>query len=637
MVPFGRAVAAKRHRRVILGCSAQTGKTETFLDILGQRFDQHPGPTLYIGPSKQYLTEQAEPRIMDLLDQAPSIADKVARGKRMTKTRKVIAGVPLRLAHAGSSTALKSDPFSLALTDEADELMANVKGQGNPLALIDRRGDTYADFVHAIVSTPSEGRPETEIDPATGLEFWTTADLAEVSSTIWKLFLQGTRHHWCWQCPHCREYFVPRFKCLQIEKDWTAAEARAKAWVACPRCGCEIVEADKQAMNRNGRYVAPGQTISADGTVAGEPAPNTTISFWLSGLASPFRSFGDRAAEFVEARESGDQSQVQAVINGSFGEVYLPGAGDLPEWQELGRLRRPYDPRTLPIGIVVLVAAVDVQADRLVYVVRGWGARGRSWLVEHGEILGDTADTEVWYQLSEFLADPIDGLPIKVMFIDSGFRPGKKFNVPEHRVYEFCRRHRRVAFPTKGRKTQRVPLVKSKIEVKQDGKAAKYGLDLFLLDTDHWKSFVHERIRYSVDAPGAWLLHAKTTDDYLRQLVSEVRVTSGTSFEWVERSRQNHYLDCEAMAAAAGFLLGVQRLREMAVLDANSTSKPQKTRQDGRKTQTNAAATPPAEAAEAPASPPPREASAGAASAKPAATKSYDRFAKLSAGLNRRR
>src|SRR3954462_1078509 len=106
---------------------------------------------------------------MALLDGAPSLAGKVARGKRMTKTRKVIAGVPLRLAHAGSSNAIKSDPFALALTDEADELVSNRKGQGNPIPLVDARGETYADFVHAIISTPSEARVETEIDPASGL------------------------------------------------------------------------------------------------------------------------------------------------------------------------------------------------------------------------------------------------------------------------------------------------------------------------------------------------------------------------------------------------------------------------------------------------------------------------------------
>ena len=149
------------------------------------------------------------------------------------------------------------------------------------------------------------------------------------------------------------------------------------------------------------------------------------------------------------------------------------------------------------------------------------------------------------------------------MFIDSGFRPGKKDKVPEHRVYEFCRRHRRVAFPTKGVKSARTPLRKSEIEVRQDGKKATYGLVLYVLDTDHWKSAIHERLRYPVDAPMAWLIDAEADERYLRQLVSEARVVKPSGdFEWVQRARDNHYLDCEAMAAAAGLLLGVQRITE---------------------------------------------------------------------------
>ncbi len=131
------------------------GKSDSLLDVIGERLDTAPVPMLYVGPTKQMLTEQWEPRVMQLLDEAASLRKKVTRGKRMTKTKKIISGVPFRLAHAGSSAALKSDPFGLALTDEADELMANVKGQGNPIELIDMRGQTYADFVHAIVSTPS--------------------------------------------------------------------------------------------------------------------------------------------------------------------------------------------------------------------------------------------------------------------------------------------------------------------------------------------------------------------------------------------------------------------------------------------------------------------------------------------------
>jgi len=52
------------------------------------------------------------------------------------------------------------------------------------------------------------------------------------------------------------------------------------------------------------------------------------------------------------------------------------------------------------------------------------------------------------------------------------------------------------------------------------------------------------------------------TEDYCRQLVAESRIiTDSGKPQWIERSRQNHYLDCEAMAAAAGFMLNVHHIR----------------------------------------------------------------------------
>src|SRR3954469_8593492 len=207
------------HRRVVGVFGAQSGKTESILDVIGERLDTAPVPILYVGPTRQMLVEQFEPRIMQLLDEAPTLAGKVARGKRSTKTKKIISGVALRLAHGGSSAALKSDPFGLAITDEADEMVANLNGQGNPIDLIDLRGQTYADFVHAIISTPGRGPSEVAVDEQSGLEFWAADNSPEeIESTIWKLFLSGTRHHWAWPCPHCHEFFIPRFRCLEWAK-----------------------------------------------------------------------------------------------------------------------------------------------------------------------------------------------------------------------------------------------------------------------------------------------------------------------------------------------------------------------------------------------------------------------------------
>lgn len=545
----------------MLVTAAQSGKSDAILDIIGSRSDTRPVPIIYAGPNKEFLTDQFEPRLMALFDEAPRLKHKVARGKRMKKTLKRVSGVPIRLAHAGSSTALKSDPAGLALVDEYDEMLANIKGQGDPLGLIEARGITYADFQTGITSTPSQGMVEVETDPETGIEFWAVVPPEDVGSPIWRLWQEGTRYHWAWRCPHCGEWFVPRFKLLRWPKTATPAQARREAYLECPRSGCVIEDGHKAEMNAAGVYVAPGQTIDAEGRVTGEPPDTSTLSFWVSGLASPFVSFGERAEAYLKALASGEPDKVQTAINAGFGEVYVPGGGDVPEWQEVAKLRAPYAARTLPDGVVTLTAGIDVQKNRLPFVIRGWGERATSWLIDAGEVWGETAEPDVWDDLAELLTHTFDGLPVKVAFIDSGFRPGKKFAVPENRVYEFARRFPRWVFATKGYAKLARPIVRSQVEVKPTGQSAKYGLTLFRLDTDHWKSWVHERLRWPSDSPGAWHLNQDVTDEYCQQIVSEARTLSPAGRPvWVQRSRENHFLDAEALAAAAGYLVNVHRL-----------------------------------------------------------------------------
>ncbi|HRP05863.1 MAG TPA: phage terminase large subunit family protein, partial [Opitutaceae bacterium] len=318
-ITFVRAIHDRMYRKVVLVISAQTGKTESLLDVIGERLDTSPVPILYVGPSEKAIREMIEPRIVELFDEAPSLRRKIARGKRMTKTRKVVSGVPLRLASAQSSSDLKSDRFGLALTDEADEVVANLNGQGDPIQLVDARGESYADFVHAIVSTPSTGPSEVDLDEESGLEFWAETDPEEVGSTIWKLWLAGTRHHWAWPCPHCGEYFIPRFRCLSWEKPKdedgkelpsTPLLAKKTAHLICPVNGCIIEQEHQEEMNARGVYVAPGQWIDEDGNVQGLPPESLTISFWVSGLASPFKSWGDRAASYVEAVRSRNRNSI---------------------------------------------------------------------------------------------------------------------------------------------------------------------------------------------------------------------------------------------------------------------------------------------------------------------------------------
>lgn len=586
MIPFAMAVHGRTHKRVVMVVSAQSGKSETFLDLMGERLDTAPVPVIYVGPSRQFLVEQWEPRVDELME-GTALKTVLAPKSKQKKTRKTINGVPLRLAHGGSTTAMKSDPFGLAFTDEADEMMLQLKGQGNPIGLIDARGDTYADFVHAITSTPSEGATEVERDPESGLEFWADSDPEEIKSTIWRLWLTGTRYHWAWPCPHeeCGEYFIPRFTCLAWEKPKdsrgkempsTPAMAQRTAHLICPCCGAEIHEKDiksgtnmtnKEWMNSRGVYVAPGQRVDADGVVHGLPPESWTLSYWVSGLCSPFVSWGERAARYVEAVRSGNPGDIQAVKNQGFGELYSPGGGTAPEWAEVqARASEEYRLGQVHEDVRVLTLTCDVQKDRLIYVIRGWGAQATSWLVQAEEIFGSTEDREVWNVLSEVVTDTYDGLPIRLGLVDSGFRPGKPFVIPEHRVYTFARKFPNLIRATKGSSvTMRRPILASKIDVTINGKTFEKGLDLLRLDTDYFKSWVQQKVRWEDDMPGAWHLPADISEEYCRQIVSETRLKApGGKVRWVKRYRENHFLDCEAMQAAAAMVLNLSKLRGTA-------------------------------------------------------------------------
>ena len=561
-----RCIASCNYRRVVMVFGAQSGKSELMLDVAGARLDQRPAPILYVGPNKQFLTEQFEPRVMSLLDEAPTLMEKVSRGKSMTKTRKTVNGVPFRLAHSGSSTALKSDPAALALVDEYDEMRDDINNQGGPLGLVERRGDTYADFVCVVTSTPKLGQVEVYEDKKSGLHFWKkSADPKEINSPIWQLFQQGTMHHWCWPCPHCEEYFVPRFKQMRFDPKATPTEAGRGAYLECPRCGGVVSNDHKVEMNARGRYATPTQWITKDGVVHGEVEESRSASYWVSGLASPFVSFEERISVLVEAQQSGDTAMVQQAINAGFGELYSPGGGEVPEWVEIKDKSRRSDYAHGEVNELTrhLIMTADVQKHSIPYVIRAWGPRATSWLVGYGNLRGDTSDLEVWDALADLFVTPIEGMPISMGFVDSGFRPGKVDTLPLNRVYDFARRFIQRVFITKGSSTpMRVPLVKLKPEVsRRDAKPLRSGITGYRLDTDHWKSWVHERLRWPGDAPGAWNVPRQITDDYCKQIVSEARIKEPTGrATWVQRSRDNHYLDCEAMQAAAAYLLNMQRL-----------------------------------------------------------------------------
>jgi phage terminase large subunit GpA-like protein len=546
---------------------AQMGKTAGLLNVMGQKLDDAPVPMLYVGPTKSIIDRVIEPQLTAMLRSAPSLWEKTDHSRKAQKLSKTVNGVSVRLAWAGSPTELASQPAHTVLLDEIDR-MEPIPGEGDPVTLAEARTTNYAGGRVIITSTPTEGNVQPETNSVTGIEHWKVADPKDVPSPIWKLWQEGTRYEWAVPCPHCQTYFVPRFKLLKWPEKSTPRTASRAARMLCPGCGVLIEDSAKVAMNAAGFYLAPGQSV-VDGAVVGAVPDVETASFWVSGLMSPWRTWGQRAADWLRAYNSGDQEAIRAVINVGFGEPYM-FKGEAPPAESVRECIGPYKMGTVPEGARLLTCGVDTQKRRLVYSVRAWGYSMESWLIETGEIWGETDQPPVWTQLAELLeqtwgateARP-QGFRIKRMGIDSGYRPGDKWRRPDNVIYEFCRQWRARVVPTKGRDRLMKPLQPSLIDITIRGQVFKQGLMLWHLDTDYWKSWVQAHLTWPPEQPGRWWVPEDVTDDYCLQVTAEARVMkpSGQAV-WVRVRGENHFLDCEVINVAMAQSLGVHRRRK---------------------------------------------------------------------------
>ncbi len=542
-----RALADPAARRVVLVMGAQMGKTEVQLNAIGWRLDVRPVPVIYVGPTRKQVTTIAQDRVAPMIEGCATLAARLERGQRDRVLEKYLAGVRLGFAWAGSATELASHAAGLVLIDERDRMISDVSAEGDPVELAAARTHTYRDGKVVIVGT------------------WTVRG-ASPTQMLWEA---GTMERFAWRCPECASRFVPSLAALAFDEASPEA-ARRSAHVACTECGAALADRHRAELNAGGAYVAHRLTESGDLVPVPERDPHALVrSFWVSGLCSPFRSFGDLAADLVAARASGEPERVQVVVNTGAGELYEL-AGDAPPHESVLELRRDYAPGELPAGVQIITAGVDVQKRGLYYVIRGWGFNAESWLLRHGYLAGDTEFDAVWVLLQRALTAPHYRAPgsspamAQRAFVDSGYRPGESYRRPEHQVYLFARRSAGLAYPTKGHDTLDRPMRASWIDVQHGGRLIKRGAQLWHLNTDHLKSWIYARLQWPENEPGAWNLHRDTDEDYARQVVAEqVTTTKSGRRIWVRASRHNHYLDCEVNAYAAALSLGVHELKPL--------------------------------------------------------------------------
>lgn len=497
---------------IVMMSSAQVGKTEVLNNIVGYYIDQDPSPILVVQPTLTMGQAWSKDRLSPMLRDTPCLRGKVkdprARDSGNTTLHKVFPGGHITIAGSNSPAGLASRPIRVVLADELDRWPVSAGTEGDPLKLAFKRSTTYFNRKRFVCSTPT----------------------IKGFSRIESMFEESDQRKFYVTCPDCGEHQVLKWSQVQWPDD-----RPEDACYYCEHCGVEINDTQKLYMVRNGEWRAESESRGIAG-------------FHLNELYSPWRSFGEIAEDFLEAKRGGAET-LKTWVNTSLGETW-EDEGDTVEATPLFHRRERFD--NIPAWVGVLTAGVDVQGDRLEIQIVGWGKGEESVIISHELIMGDPAKVDVWHDLDMALNKPFKhetGATLKVAgcCIDSG---GHHTN----EVYKFC----------KDRSARRVWAVKGvggegRAIVSRPSKSNQGNVQLFSLGVDSAKDSIYARLGISDEGPGYYHFRWDLDEEFFKQLTAEKITTKYVKGKpqrvWVQTRPRNEALDCNVYALCALYIL----------------------------------------------------------------------------------
>lgn len=529
--------------RVTLLSGTQIGKTEALLNAIGYVIDQDPGPALLVMPREEDATSTAARRIQPMIEESERLRRHMTgqvsdwKQKEMAFNRMV-----LYLAGANSPADLASRPIRYLFLDEVDKYPMFSGREADPVSLAIERTRTFWDRKILMASTPT-----------TRLGY------------IWREWEKSDRRRFHVPCPFCGKFQVLEFNEDRVrwpegERDPVRIRRERLAWYVCAGCGREIPDdpEHKRRMLLGGVWVPEDGEVLPSGEVEA-PAGNDHRGYHLNALYSPWLSWSEVAAKFLESKD--DVARLLNFVNSWLGHIWEERA-EVTEPEKVAALASEYERGTVPDGGKVLVAGVDVQRAMLYYVVRAFGLGEESWLIDCGRV-------ERWEHLQAILFQTAwhragrEPVRLRLACIDSGYRTDE--------VYEFCRRVRGIARPVKGqRQLAGIPIRAVRIDRNLRGEVFTGSMQLWHVDTTHFKDKLVRLMGLGEDGRSAWHLHRDPPQEYVRQVAAEHKVlirnrrTGVASEEWVPRpgGGPNHWLDAEVYALAAAEMLAVYAMRE---------------------------------------------------------------------------
>lgn len=502
---------------IIIMSSAQVGKTELILNIIGYYIDYDPSPILVLQPTREMAQTFSKDRMAPMLRDTPALKGKVkdarSRDSGNTILHKTFPGGHITMVGANSAAGLASRPIKVVLMDEVDRYPASAGTEGDPIKLAEKRTTTFWNRKKIKVSTPTiKGR-----------------------SPIEKEFLTSSMEEWNVPCPCCGKYQPYEWGRIHF----------SDVTMECKFCLEHISERDWKS--NPGKWVAAKENIKKRG-------------FHLNELASPWKHWEEIIEDFKAAerdRKQGDIEKLKTFVNTALGEPWEE-RGEAADDNVLLSRRERYN-ADLPDGVLLVTAGVDVQDDRLEIEITGWGKGYESWGILYKKINGSPELDSTWDKLEQFLDTELyfengNSLLIAATCIDTGGH----FTTEVYKFLKRMERKQKKIFGIKGMGGEGIPLI-NKVSTNNVEKVR-----IFLLGVDSGKEILMTRLKTVDEGPG--YCHFPINGDrgydetYIKGLTSEQRVVSvkdnRATLKWVKKSgTRNEPLDLRNYSTAAAEIL----------------------------------------------------------------------------------
>ncbi len=525
-------------KTAIFMTSTQIGKTEILKNIIAYSIVYCPGSTTFMLPSESLARDYSKTQIGPLCRDTPALSKvKTSRKDGNTHLVKTWPGGSLRMVGSQTADKLSSFPAPRLLIDELDrctKIVRNSAGivEGSPIDLLLERSKNWGSSRFALfTSTPT-------VETVSPIEIWYQKSDQRIPLV---------------PCIHCGFY-----QFLAWEQFTWQGKGDANANPIISSIGFECKNCNKLFDEKTRNKWLPELKWYKQ-----KPEILDIAGFHLNAFYSPWTRWEELLVKYVDA--ANNQTKRMVFWNTTLGLPFSLDAVKAPDWVALYERKHTYKRYTIPALARVLLAAVDVQFDRLEVSIIAF-FRSQSFVITHEVILGNTSstDSEVWGELDELLGRDWpreDGMKMQV------YRAAIDAHFHTNTVAQYARDRKRI-IPITGVDNWKNELLSARpLEIKRNGKPFRTGKRRWPIGVSLFKLDLYNRLKLQPNPDGSFpaeYVHfcQSLGEEYFKQITGEVckleqDARGKPKMVWEKQHEAVEALDCFVYCLALVKICGI--------------------------------------------------------------------------------